>query len=65
MIWDTSLVNLGVIVCPPRILPILSALMGRMLCQHCSAVATTLLCYAQLSSYQFKAQYYGGCQGEN
>lgn len=31
MIWDTSLVNLGVIVCPPRILPIFSALMGRML----------------------------------
>lgn len=30
MIWDTPLVNLGVIVCPPRILPILSTLMGRM-----------------------------------
>ena len=35
------------------------------LCEHCSAIAKTLVCYRHLSSYQYRAQHYEGCYGEN
>ena len=59
---------------PPKILPRPSLPLrgglnigetALMLCQHCSAVAKTLVCYQHLSSYQRRAQHYEGCYGEN
>ena len=58
---------------PPKILPTPSLLVrggnagetALMLWEHCSAVAKTLVCYQHLSSYQYRAQHYEGCYGEN
>ena len=36
-----------------------------MLWEHCSAGAKTLVCYQHRSSYQYRAQHYEGCYGEN
>jgi len=37
----------------------------RMLWEHCSAVAKTLLCCPYHSSHKYKAQHYEGCYGES
>jgi len=61
---------------PPKLLPTPSLLafwsqgenvgeIALMLREHCSAVAKTLVCCQHLASYQYKAQYYEGCCGEN
>jgi len=34
------------------------------LCEYCSAVGKTLVCYQHLSSYKYKAQCYEGGYGE-